>query len=66
VIKLLQKTMPITRAMMRLKISIPEKDGLKLKERLKTLISKVEQESFDLGWDCVIFFCFFVYYIYKF
>ena len=49
VIKLLQSsgTLPIERAVMKVRIEIPQKDAKKLKEKVHKLIKKVESEEFN-------------------
>jgi len=47
VIRLLKDKIPIERAEMRLKLSMPAKEGKKLKEQLQQLVSKIESEESD-------------------
>ncbi|PWZ03575.1 SBDS-domain-containing protein [Testicularia cyperi] len=57
VIKLLQekKTIPIERARMRVRISMPNKDGKKLKEKVLALTDKVEDEDWSDEWELIAF-----------
>ncbi|PWN50025.1 putative Shwachman-Bodian-diamond syndrome protein [Violaceomyces palustris] len=57
VIKLLQekKTIPIERARMRIRLSMPNKDGKKLKEKIIPLVEKVEDEDWTDEWELVAF-----------
>jgi len=55
VIRLLQekKTMPIERAKMRVRITMPNKDGKKMKEKFTALVDDVEDEDWSDEWELV-------------
>lgn len=55
VIKILQekKVIPIERAKMRVRITMPNKDGKKLKEKLLPLTDAVEDEDWSDEWELV-------------
>lgn len=55
VIKLLQSsdTLPIERAKMRVRITMPNKEGKKLKEKVLPLIEKVEEDEWTEDWELV-------------
>lgn len=55
VIRTLQekKTIPIERARMRIRITMPNKDGKKIKEKVVALLDKVEDEDWSDEWECI-------------
>ncbi|CDS82035.1 probable Shwachman-Bodian-Diamond syndrome protein [Sporisorium scitamineum] len=55
VIRLLQEkqTIPIERARMRVRITMPSKDGKKLKDKLLSLTDKVEDEDWSDEWELI-------------
>lgn len=55
VIRLLQssKTLPIERARMRIRVSMPAKEGKKLKEKIVPHVEKVEEEDWDEEWELI-------------
>lgn len=55
VIKQLQAsdTIPIERARMRVRITMPNKDGKKLKEKVTPLVDTVEDEDWSDEWELV-------------
>jgi ribosome maturation protein SDO1 len=53
VIRLLKEKIPIERAQMRLKLSIPVKDAKRIKEQLDKLIATTEKEE----WGNDVFLC---------
>ncbi|TKY88075.1 hypothetical protein EX895_003171 [Sporisorium graminicola] len=57
VIRLLQEkqTIPIERARMRVRITMPNKDGKKLKDKLLPLTDKVEDEDWSDEWELIAF-----------
>lgn len=54
-IKVLQasKTLPIARARMRVRITMPAKDGKRLKEKILPLVSTVEDDEWGDEWELV-------------
>lgn len=54
-IKVLQasNTLPIARARMRVRITMPSKDGKRLKDKLLALVSKVEDDDWGEEWELV-------------
>ncbi|BGP18431.1 hypothetical protein JCM10213_001678 [Rhodosporidiobolus nylandii] len=54
-IKVLQAkgTLPIARAQMRVRITMPSKEGKKLKEKVLPLIAKVEEDDWSEEWELV-------------
>lgn len=54
-IKILQasNTLPIARARMRVRITLPTKDGKRIKEKMLSLLSKVEDEEWSEEWELV-------------
>lgn len=57
VIRLLQekKTIPIERARMRIRITMPNKDGKKMKDKILPLTDKVEDEDWSEEWELIAF-----------
>ncbi len=57
VIRLLQekKTIPIERARMRIRITMPNKDGKKIKDKILPLTDKVEDEDWSDEWELIAF-----------
>lgn len=45
--------MPIERAQMRLKLTLPSKDAKKIKEKLKPLLSTIDSEEWDMDLELV-------------
>ena len=54
-IKVLQEknTLPIARAQMRVRITMPAKDGKRLKQQVLVLVSKVEDDDWGDDWELV-------------
>lgn len=54
-IKVLQasSTLPIARARMRVRVTIPAKEGKRLKEKILALVSKVEDDDWGESWELV-------------
>lgn len=54
-IKVLQaaKTIPIARAQMRVRITLPSKDGKRLKDKVLALVAKVEDDDWGDEWELV-------------
>lgn len=57
-IKLLQeaKTIPIQRARMRIRLTMPSKDGKRLKEEILKNVEKVEEDEWSEEWELVRLF----------
>ncbi|EPQ27026.1 uncharacterized protein PFL1_05310 [Pseudozyma flocculosa PF-1] len=55
VIRLLQekKTIPIERAKMRVRVTMPNKDGKKIKDKVVALVEKVEDEDWSDEWELI-------------
>lgn len=45
--------MPIERAQMRLKLTLPSKEAKKIKEKLKPLLSTIDSEEWDMDLELV-------------
>lgn len=54
-IRLLQekKTIPIERARMRIRITMPNKDGKKIKDKILPLTDKVDDEDWSDQWELI-------------
>lgn len=54
-IKVLQasNTLPIARARMRVRVTLPAKDGKRIKDKLLALVSKVEDDDWGEEWELV-------------
>ncbi|KAM0790599.1 hypothetical protein ACM66B_004464 [Microbotryomycetes sp. NB124-2] len=48
-----QKTLPIARAQMRVRITVPSKEGKRLKDKILALVSKVEDDDWADEWELV-------------
>ena len=55
VIKLLQanKTLPLERARMRIRLTLPAKEGKRLKDKILEEIENVEEEDWDEEWELI-------------
>lgn len=64
-IKTLQasNTIPIARANMRVRITLPSKDGKRLKDAILALVSKVEEDDWSENWELVCHI--FIYYFFS-
>ncbi|KAI5480895.1 hypothetical protein MNV49_006704 [Pseudohyphozyma bogoriensis] len=54
-IKVLQaaNTLPIARARMRVRVTLPSKDGKRIKDKVLALVSKVEEDDWSDEWELV-------------
>ncbi|GAA5854432.1 hypothetical protein JCM3766R1_006345, partial [Sporobolomyces carnicolor] len=48
-----QKTLPIARAQMRVRITMASKEGKRLKEKILPLVTKVEDDEWSDEWELV-------------
>lgn len=46
-------TLPIARARMRVRVTLPSKDGKRLKDKILALISEVEEDDWSDDWELV-------------
>ncbi|KAK4057002.1 hypothetical protein OIO90_001902 [Microbotryomycetes sp. JL221] len=48
-----QKTLPIARAQMRVRISVPSKEGKRIKDKVLALVAKVEDDDWADEWELI-------------